>query len=313
MKIQIRNSNFKPKTKNVIQYLDQLFSSYNLVWTVRQVHYHLVEKNLIPNTRQGYRKASRWVTDGRYSGLIDWDKIADDTRGVIKTPDYESIEDGISTFLNSFRLSGRWKNKNYRVEVWVEKRTLRRLFEPITDKYDVYLQVGTGFNSTTAIWDAIRRISEYNTEKLYILYFGDLDPSGDYMDKDIKKRLTEFKNSGIYFKDKTGKEYHIPSIFVNRLLVDYEDIEKYNLKPKFSVPIIKNGIIKDKIKEDPRARRFYELYSELFQVELEALTPKQLTDVLETKLKIYADSKQMELVPKEEEKEINRIKEKIGI
>ncbi|MBD3282932.1 hypothetical protein GF396_01435, partial [Candidatus Pacearchaeota archaeon] len=238
--LKIRNHNYQKKTLFLLSEIKKIIDSYDLPWTIRQIHYNLVEKRIIQNTISHYRKISRIGTNGRYSGHLPWNKIVDDTRGAYKTREYDSIENGISSFLQNFRLSGRWKDSKKRVEVWVEKRALRRLFFPITDKYDIYLAIGGGWNSTSAIWDAVERILMYNTEELDILYFGDLDPSGDDMPRDVEKRLREF--IGLTSTLKSGEKIRFPNeINVNKILINDYDLEKYHLPKRFDVPVRKGN------------------------------------------------------------------------
>ena len=293
--LQIREKNYRQKTKQFLTQIKQLIDSYDLPWTVRQIHYNLVEKQLINNTWNEYHKISRYTTDGRYTGHLPWNRIIDDTRGAFKTPSYNSIEDGINSFFKYFRLNSRWNGNTQRIEVWVEKRALRRLFEPITDKYDVYLAVGGGWTSTSSIWESIVRLAQYKAEKINILYFGDLDPSGDDMPRDIEERLREF-----------GLNIH-----VHKILINESDIEKYTLQKRFDVSVKKGNEITNKIENDTRARGFYEKYGELFQIEIEALPPNILATILENELRKYVDIEKMEHVTKLEQKEINRIKELI--
>jgi len=307
--LKIRDHKYQKKTLYLLDEIKNIIDSYDVPWTVRQLHYNLVEKRIIQNTQNDYKKISRTSTDGRYSGHLPWNKIVDDTRGAYKTTSYDSIENGISSFLKRFRLEGRWADSNNRIEVWVEKRALRRLFYPITDKYDVYLAIGGGWNSTSAIWDAVERILMYNTDRLDILYFGDLDPSGDDMPRDVEKRLREFR-----FLTTTveGEKISFPSeIYVSKILINEEELEKYHLPKRFDVPAKKGNNVYNKIKADPRARGFYKKYRELFQVEIEALSPKILVDTLEEHLLKYVDIKKMEQVQKLEKQDINRINQLI--
>ena len=294
MRLKIKEHNFLDKTKKIIAIINEIINSYELPWTIRQIHYNLVGKEIIDNTLNRYKMVSRTLTDARYAGLISWEKIIDDTRGAYKTTDYDSIEIGISSFLEDFRLSGRWKDNDRRIEVWVEKRALRRLIQPITDKYDVYLAVGGGWNSTSAIWDAVKRIVGYDTDRLDILYFGDLDPSGDDMPRDIEERLREFIGVRLTFYDDTIRNF--PSdVYVHKILLNESDISKYTLEKKFDVPVLKGDKIVNKIKEDPRAKSFYDKYGELFQIEIEALPPNIIADILEKELLKYVDAEKMEM------------------
>ena len=312
MKLKIKEHKFLNKTKKIIDIINEIINSYDLPWTVRQIHYNLVGNDIIINTLNKYKMVSRTLTNARCAGVVSWEKIIDDTRAAYKTTDYDSIENGIRSFLEDFRLSGRWSDSDRRIEVWVEKRALRRLLQPITDKYDVYLAVGGGWNSTSAIWNAVKRLTRYNTDRLDILYFGDLDPSGDDMPRDIEDRLQEFIGVRMIFNDDIARCFP-GEIHVHKILLNEPDIKKYTLKKRFDVPVLKGDKLVNKIEEDPRARSFYDKHGELFQIEMEALPPNIIADVLENDLLKYVDEEKMEHIPKLEEKEIKRIKKILDI
>jgi len=304
--LQVRKIRLQKRTKKFIALLKKIVNSYDLPWTVRQVHYKLVSMGILSNTQIAYRKVSRDLSKGRYTGNISWEKIVDETRGAYKTRDYASVEEGIRFFLKKFRMSGRWKDADNRIEVWVEKRALRQLFEPITDKYDVYLAVGGGWNSTSAIWEAVKRITMYDAKRLDILYFGDLDPSGDDMPRDVQERLREFYGTVLGWEDERYTTFP-REIYVHKIMVNEEHIEKYALQKRFDVPVKKGNEIVNKIKEDPRALSFYQKYGEIFQVEIEALPPNVLAQVLEDNLKKYVDEELFEHIQKKEDGEKERM------
>jgi hypothetical protein len=131
------------KTQALIDIILQLVQKYDIPLTVRQVHYLLVEtpEAKHSNTISGYQKVSRILTGMRYGGLLDWDKIVDETRDVYKQTSYDSINDAVRSLLRSYR-KDRWRDSQYRVEAWTEKRTLVNLFYPITNAYDVHLASG---------------------------------------------------------------------------------------------------------------------------------------------------------------------------
>ncbi len=105
------------------------------------------------------------------------------------TPSWESIEDILNAAIDQFR-SFWWRDQPYHVEVWLEKRALRRIFYPITNGYDVYLCTGGGYQSWSEVWAARARFLARKGSDLKILYFGDLDPSGKDMPRDIRMPST---------------------------------------------------------------------------------------------------------------------------
>jgi len=158
--------------------------------TVRQVYYALVSVQMLANTRNNYNRIVRILTRARLSGTVPFNRIVDDTREAQKTPSWDNIEAILDVAIEQYR-SDWWRNQPYYVEVWLEKRALRRIFLPITNGFDVHLCVGGGYQSWPMVWQAKNRFEERvnNGQRAFILYFGDLDPSGKDMPRDIQNRF----------------------------------------------------------------------------------------------------------------------------
>jgi len=160
--------------------------------TLRQLYYQLVSQDIIPNTMLSYKKIGKMLADARMCGQVDWNIIEDRVR-VPKIPSsWDGIQDIVKSALYSYRRN-RWQGQDNYVEVWVEKDALSGVLLPITQEYHVHLMVNKGYSSVSAMHDAALRIMDEQDDKsCTILYFGDHDPSGEDMVRDIKDRLTEF-------------------------------------------------------------------------------------------------------------------------
>jgi hypothetical protein len=88
-------------------------------------------------------------------------------------------------------------------------------------------------------------------KEIHVLYYGDLDPSGDDMENHLVNALHQFDLEDIDF---------------HRVAVTLEQIEEFNLP---SEPKDKETI--DKVNRDTRTKRFIEKYGRLYTVELDAL------------------------------------------
>ena len=307
---KIRDQKFDRRTKPILDRIKYTLNSTELPFTVRQLYYILLESGIETGAKDFYQQVSYITSKARYAGELPWDRIVDETRRVYKTPSYDSINDAISQFLKDFRLNGRWKDTKSRIEVWVEKATLHQLCEPITDKYDVYLAVGRGETSTSAIWQAVQRLARYNTKRVDILYFGDLDPTGDDMPRTIKSRLREF--IGLSCTYKGGIECRYPwNINVHKILIKDEDLETFKIHRRELTESQKKKLLKD-----TRAKGFIEKHGDLFQVEMEALSPQTIAEVLETEIKKYVDLSKHMNTSKFEKEEVDRVeqllKKKLG-
>jgi hypothetical protein len=300
-KVALRLYRPQRKTRQLIDLILELVSKYDIPVTVRQVHYLLVGIAQInhPNTLSGYQKVSRILTDMRYGGLLDWDKIVDQSRDVYKQESYKDIGEAVNMLLARYRRD-RWQGSDYYVEVWVEKRTVINQFYPITNGADVYLASGGGFSSATYVYEARERLKAQQDmgKEIVVLYFGDLDSSGEFMSEDIEKRF---------------KEWRI-DLSVKRVCLNDEHLRQYNLPMTFDVPVRSGDQIVNKLERDPRAKRFAEKHKGmLFQVELEALDPNILREMLVAALSEYVDEEEQKRIRTKEKLEINRIRRRLDL
>jgi len=171
--------------------------------TLRQLYYQLVAKEYIPNHDKVYKRLGKVLDDLRYSGQIDWDSIED--RGRVPHLPYfnDGIDDAVKDAIRHFRLD-RQKNQDRVVEVWTEKDAISGILKRVTNRYHVRLVVNKGYSSSTAMHKAYERFAGYLNEgkKVSVLYFGDHDPSGLDMIRDIESRILFFLQKGdLYSED----------------------------------------------------------------------------------------------------------------
>lgn len=165
--------------------------------TLRQLYYQLVSKELIPNHDKVYKKLGGILDDLRYSGNIDWNLFEDRGR-VPYTPYYElSVEEAILSTARTYRLD-RQLEQPFHIEVWTEKDAISGILRPVCSKFGVKMVVNKGYSSSTAMYQAYTRfIDKINDgHKIKILYFGDHDPSGLDMIRDIQDRIDFFIAKG---------------------------------------------------------------------------------------------------------------------
>jgi len=227
--------------------------------TVRQVYYGMVVQGLLANHIRNYHKVVRILKRARLSGLIPFHRVVDDTREAEKTPSWDSIEDILDAAVKQYR-SDWWEDQFHYIEVWLEKRALRRIFYPVTNLFDVHLCVGGGYQSWSEIWEAKKRF-ENRDQPCFILYFGDLDPSGKDIPRDIQER---FKLLGI-------------QVEVVEIALTKQDVEQYNLPPNPTKPT------------DSRCDWYTQKYGITYGVELDALPPDILKRKIVEAVMRYAD------------------------
>jgi len=166
--------------------------------TLRQLYYQFVSRDLIANKQSEYKRLGSIINDARLAGLIDWDAITDRTRNLRQNSHWRSPEAIIDACAASFQFD-KWIDQPRRVEVWIEKDALAGVFERICSELDVPWFACRGYTSQSEMWAAAQRHIRYEKshQSVTVLHFGDHDPSGIDMTRDIQDRLSTFYTSTI--------------------------------------------------------------------------------------------------------------------
>jgi hypothetical protein len=202
-RIKYVDKNFRASTISIIEQANNLIDEYReqgYTMTLRQLYYRLVAAALIPNREESYKNLGSIVNDARLAGMIDWEMIEDRTRGVETISSWDSPSDIIRSCVRSYKID-LWKNQPYRVECWIEKEALAGVFARVCEELRVPYLSCRGYTSQSEMWRASERLKEYVEEgkTAYIIHFGDHDPSGIDMSRDIEDRLNIF-NAEFEFK-----------------------------------------------------------------------------------------------------------------
>lgn len=182
--------------------------------TLRQLYYQFVARDLIPNRLQEYKRLGDIVNDGRLAGLIDWEAIVDRTRHLRSLAHWDGPNDIVEGASQQFRVD-KWLTQPHRVEVWIEKDALVGVIAGVCDQLDVPYFSCRGYTSQSEMWSAARRLKAYRDQTPIILHFGDHDPSGVDMTRDITDRLEMFMG---------GLE-------VKRLALNFDQVQEHNPPP----------------------------------------------------------------------------------
>jgi hypothetical protein len=124
------------------------------------------------------------------AGEIPFGWIADNTRWQRKPTTYTSMESALRRTAEAYRRSV-WDNQGVYVEVWLEKDALAGVLLEETAPWDVPLMVTRGYPSISYLKEAAEMI-EYQGKPTFIYYFGDHDPSGRDIPRNVEERLREF-------------------------------------------------------------------------------------------------------------------------
>jgi len=227
--------------------------------TVRQVYYQLVSRQVIENNRGQYQAVSNALVHARQAGFIPWEWIEDRLRRPRAVGMWTDLRHFGKTVIQAYRRDV-WTSQPGYLEVWLEKDALSGIFEELLEPYGVTLNVGRGYDGWDSIHNAAGRFG--SGKDATILYFGDLDPSGEDMVRSLRERLSFFDCR--------------PEIIKCALVP--EDIQAYNLPPDFTK------------QSDTRRKKFVDKFGDV-AVELDALP----ADVLKARI-IEEVEKRMDLV-----------------
>jgi hypothetical protein len=261
-----------PKVKEVLR---QFQASGVYKPTIRAVYYKLFSIGAIyENSQKMYKGLVRMLTDVRMEGRdpeVRPDTFADESRDSPDVDQVITLEQWVDNQVSDIKdlISGeitfephRWYGQPKYVEVWIEKQAMYSTFQSILEDYEVGIQSSKGFNSLSMLFEAYQRLKMIqNTQgrEIVILYFGDLDPSGDSMDEDIQSRLDHFSRIWGRLRYK----------FI-RVGVKPEHVTEYNLPPD---PDEATAYRLEA--NDSRTRRFKLKYGKLYAIELDALAGQE--------------------------------------
>ncbi|MDF2683969.1 MAG: hypothetical protein K0R47_5159 [Brevibacillus sp.] len=275
MKICYREINFRPESLRLIERVNGIIAEYQAKGyslTLRQVYYQLVARDVIPNNERSYKNLGNLISDGRMSGLIDWDAIEDRTRNLRKNSHWSSPGSIIHSAAYSYAID-KWEDQDNYVEVWVEKDALVGIVGQICEKLDVPYFSCRGYVSQSEMWSAAQRLEDVAGQKeIHIIHLGDHDPSGKDMSRDIVDRLELF---GV-------------SVEFERIALNFNQIEQYSPPPNPTKLT------------DSRATKYIEEFGHECW-ELDALKPEVIEDLIREKVLQYCDLEAFEAAKEREE------------
>lgn len=256
------------RSKELIIKINEVLEDYRsqgYVLTLRQLYYQLVSKDLIPNNVTMYQKIGNVVNRGRYAGLIDWSMIEDRVRRPVRNSHWDSPHDIVDSCANQFYMD-HWEDQQNYVEVWCEKDAVSNILEPVCSKYDVVFMANRGYSSASAMYNASKRIDRAmrSGKNVKVIYFGDHDPSGIDMTRDIRDR------QGLLIHGMGSFEY------VDRAALNMDQVKKYG-PPENPAKTT-----------DSRFKAYVSEFGES-SWELDALEPAVLSSMLDTQISELID------------------------
>jgi hypothetical protein len=255
-KIEYIKKRFAQSSLDVIDQANEILEEYDdigLQITLRQLYYQFVSRGLLENKLKNYKRLSSIISDGRLAGLIDWSFIEDRTRSIRRLEQFEGPGDALQKLASWYHIDF-WKNQDYRPEVWIEKDALINMIEDVCNEYDIPYFSCRGYGSQSEIWRAAMRMSNHhrNGQQPFVIHFGDHDPSGIDMTRDIQDRLNLMMSGTVEMK---------------RVALNMDQIQEYNPPPNPAKVT------------DSRYENYMQLYGD-DSWELDALDPQHFRDLI---------------------------------
>lgn len=251
------------------------------VLTLRALHYRMVSRGMT-NTIRHYKRVVSAMIQARWDGIVPFETFSDHDREKLGVTQYtpteveeeaEYAKKQIKAWMTNYS-KNTWENQDHYVEVWIEKKALQGVFQPICQELDVALCPCKGYPSLTFLNDAKNRFyssENYWGKKPVIIYFGDYDPSGEDIPRSIKDNLYRM-----------GMD-----VEVDRRMLLEDQVVEWKLPPAPAK------------KTDSRTAN----WDGLGQVELDAVEPTMLQDIVRESILEYRDQDKYERLQEIEEEE----------
>lgn len=284
-KIKYQEQAFSAGSLAIIRQAEEICQAYaaqGFTLSLRQLYYQFVSRDLLPNKQSEYKRLGSIVGDARMAGKLDWRWLEDRGRTVEELSHWTSPESILLAVGSQYRIE-KWDRQPNRPIVLIEKDALSGVFGPVCGRLDVPLFACKGYTSLSALWqlghDRLRKQLEHNLQTPVILHFGDHDPSGIDMTRDIGARLATFIGDDVE---------------VRRLALNFDQIDAYNPPPNPAKTT------------DSRYVSYVDLYGDE-SWELDALEPTVLAGLVEQAVLGLRDEDLWEEAVEEEAAERHRL------
>jgi hypothetical protein len=257
------------------------YRAQGFTMTLRQLYYQFVARDLIPNTLRSYKRLGDILNDARLGGMIDWLSLEDMTRSLRSHSSWGEPSDIIQSAASGYARDW-WEGQPVQVEVWIEKDALVNVIEGVCSDWQVPYFSCRGYTSQSAMWLAAQRFvrrAQKDQQRTMVVHFGDHDPSGIDMSRDIEDRIRLFMGSAF------EEEFEF-----RRVALNMDQIEEYEPPPN----PVKLG--------DSRSDGYQDRFGQE-SWELDALEPRVIADLIRSVLLDTVNEETMETIKRDEEVE----------
>jgi hypothetical protein len=172
--------------------------------------------------------AEERINDCRKNGMLPLDICAEDVRRIaqgledIDDADHEdyaaNIFAGVDLCHEKYIPFSFWDDKEYYIEVVVEKIDLVNLFMPVCLKFRIPIKNNVGWNDINSRVRTMKRFSRHAAagRKCVLLYCGDFDPAGLLISTALRNNMKELEGA-VNFE---LAQDHIPDLNIDNVIIE---------------------------------------------------------------------------------------------
>jgi hypothetical protein len=253
---------------NIVERAAEVVRSYGTGVTLRQTFYRLVSDGTLKNSVSDYQNLSARTAEARRAGWFP--PFLDRTSEIQIPTSWDSPQELVDAAREQYRRD-RTEGQEQQVWIVVEKAGLLAQFDAWFGDLGLPMAALSGYASQSDV-DEIRRRVRRDGRPAVLLYAGDLDPSGEDIERDFVERTRCWSD-------------------VQRVALTPEQVDEYGL------PELPGKT------SDVRSAGFVARHGGLIQVEVDALDPDDLRDLFQDAVDALWDQSAYDDVVEREDRE----------
>jgi hypothetical protein len=244
--------------------------------SVRQVHYRLLgddapllhadKAQRYANDVSSYRACIDVCARARVADLLPWEYLDDETRPTELNAAFASLPEFVEQEARNV-LRGYWRDRmagqDCHVEIVAEKLTVQSIISPVARHYTMPLTITRGMCCLPAKRAIFERFNSSRQAALVLLIVSDLDPAGEAIAQDLVSSLR--------------RDFGVENVLGYKAALTIDQVRQFNLTPSMDAKLT-----------SPTFREFLRRYGP-HAYELEALSPSDLTALLESAVEEVID------------------------
>jgi hypothetical protein len=201
---------------------------------------YLLEEYGLP--KGDFDTAEQKINECRKAGYLPLDICAEDVRRLARGiediddddfKDYaEKIFTGVDNCHEIYTPFSFWDDKEFYIEMVVEKIDLVNLFEPVCRKFRIPLKNNVGWNDINSRVRTMKRFAHHAAagRKPVLLYCGDFDPAGFLISTALRNNMKELEGAVNFELAQDGiPDLNIDDVIIERFGLNYDFINENRL------------------------------------------------------------------------------------